>query len=131
MIVHTLHPLDAVLAEIGTLARRGRHGSMDETECSARIERIRQAVVHADIDQDGRIRDRLDVLARTLDDGSLTRDWFDTITKSIRDRVARARDSLTPDSSRLGESTSGRRYGGLTVFDGGRCDTPNDHQRSL
>lgn len=131
MVVQGLHPLDAVLAEIGTLVRRGRHGSMDETECNTRIERIRQAVIHADIDQDGRIRDRLDVLARTLDDGSLTRDWFDTITKSIRDRVARARDSLTPDVGRLDENTAGRRYGGLTVFDGGRCDTPDTHQRSL
>ncbi|ASE39374.1 hypothetical protein [Brevundimonas vesicularis] len=131
MIVYTLHPLDAVLAEIGTLVRRGRHGSMDEKECTARIERIRQGIVGADIDQDGRIRDRLDVLARTLEDGSLTRDWFDTITKSIRDRVARARDSLTPDTNRLGENRAGRRYGGLTVFDGGRCDTPDTHQRSL
>lgn len=131
MIVHSLHPLDGLLAEIGALVRRGRHGKMDEAEFTARVSRIRQGVVAADLDRDGRLRDRLDLLVRATEDGSLTRDWFDKITASIRDRVARARDSLTPDADRLGENRAGRRYGGLTVFDGGRCHTPDDHERSL
>ncbi|WEK38652.1 MAG: hypothetical protein P0Y50_08810 [Candidatus Brevundimonas colombiensis] len=131
MIVHALHPLDALLAEIGALVRRGRHGSLDEAEFALRVGRIRQAIVAADLDRDGRLRDRLDLLVRATEDQSLTRDWFDQIMGSLRDRVAFARDGLKPDPRRLGENRAGRRYGGLTVFDGGRCHTPQDHERSL
>ena len=92
MIVHALHPLDSLLAEIGALVRRARHGTLDETEFTLRVSRIRQGVVAADLDRDGRLRDRLDLLVRASEDGSLTRDWFDKITASLRDRVVFARD---------------------------------------
>ncbi|MED5536501.1 MAG: hypothetical protein VX661_01510 [Pseudomonadota bacterium] len=131
MTVYALHPLDNLLAEIGALVRRGRHGTLDEAEFTLRVSRIRQGVVAADLDRDGRLRDRLDLLVRASEDGSLTRDWFDKITLSLRARVVFARDRLKPDPERLGENRAGRRYGGLTVFDGGRCNTPQDNERSL
>lgn len=119
------NPVEMALATLGHLVRRGRASSLTPGDLATLVALLNHDLADCGADEDGLLRARLKMLWRAGRDETLTFDQFEAITSSIRRSLQKARDALNPDPSVPDAAGPGRRYGGLTVFDGGRCNTPD------
>ena len=121
MIVHTPHPVDGVLADLGTLTRRVHAGTLDEVAYLEISGRIRAELVEIDADPNGVIAARLDLLERMEEAGSLTPRAFDEAAAAIRSDLLVLRSqpmTVVPNFAVLPSGVHGRRIGRFTVIDG-------------
>lgn len=125
-----LTPLDAVLADLGMLVRRGRAGTLVEREFVVIVDRLRQGLAATAADPDGILRARLELLVRRVEDQTLTADQFEEITGSIRVRLVEHRSepmTVVPNFAVLPHGVHGRRYGRFTVIDGAASTPAETH----
>lgn len=122
------HPVDGILADLGTLVRRGRRGTLVEAEYVAITGRIHADVAALGADADGMIGARLSLLDRLREAEVLTEQVFDEITALIRVSLCRFRDAdlpTVPNFAVLPSGIHGRRIGFLTVVEGGASNHPD------
>lgn len=127
MIVHSLHPIDAILADIGMMARRAKVGTLTPSEFRAIEPRIRDGLVRTGSDPAGVVAMILDGLVLSADARDLTHPQVERACLRMRERLVRVRDGslpVVPNFAVLPTGVHGRRIGPLTVFDGGRGHTP-------
>lgn len=131
MIVHSLHPIDVVLADIGMMARRAKAGTLTPSEFRAIEPRIRDGLTTTGSDPAGVVSMILDSLVLSADARDLTHPQVERACLKMRERLIRVRDGslpVVPNFAVLPSGVHGRRIGPLTVFDGGRGHTFQPHK---
>lgn len=131
MIVHSLHPIDDVLADVGMMARRAMTGALTPAEFSAIEPRIRAGLASTGSDPAGVVGAILDSLVLRADARDLTLPEVERACWKMRERLVRVRDGslpVVPNFAVLPSGVHGRRIGALTVLDGGRAYHPQPHQ---
>lgn len=127
MIVHERHPLDGVLADLGTLVRRVLAGTLVEADYRQISDRIRSDMVELDADPDGCIARRFDLLEQAEEAGRLTPRLFRETAAAIRVALLVRRSQpmdVVPNFAVLPSGIHGRRIGRFTVIDGTASTPP-------
>lgn len=122
MIVTERHPIDGILADLGTLVRRVRAGSLNEQSYLAITHRIRAELIATAADPDGLIARRFDLLEHAEEAGSLTRRLFEETATLIRTTLQERRSqpmTVVRNFAAMPVGNHGRRLPHLTVIDGG------------
>lgn len=127
MIVHSLHPIDGILADVGMMARRAVAGTLTPTEYRAIAARIRDGVAAQGADPGGMIGAFMDALDLNADAQSITHQMVKATMDRIRGRLIRVRDGslpVVPNFAVIPHGVHGRPYDPLTAIDGGRAPDP-------
>lgn len=130
----SLHPIDAILAEVGMMARRNLAETLTIVEYIAIAGRIRRGVAEAGADPAGIIGALFDSLDLAADAQTLNRPQVAAAMNRIRLRLIRVRDGslpTVPNFDVLPHGVHGRPRPVLTVFDGGRTYPSTQHERPL
>lgn len=112
MIVTERHPLDGVLADWGSLVRRVRAQSHDETVYRQTVGRILAELAEIDPDLERRVGAALDRMEQVEEAGRMTLALFEATAREIRDAITARRFNAKPV---------------LVVIQGGRTTQPH-HQ---
>jgi hypothetical protein len=134
MTLHSLHPIDVILAEVGMMARRARSDTLTVAEYVAIAGRIRRGVAEAGADPVGMIGALLDSLDLAADARTLARPQIAAVMDRVRQRLVRVRDGslpVVPNFDVLPHGVHGRPRPVLTVFDGGLSSSSTHHERPL
>ncbi|MFC5372864.1 hypothetical protein ACFPIF_09890 [Brevundimonas faecalis] len=91
MIVTERHPLDGVLADLGSLVRRVRVGALDEEVYLFAAGRIRAELAEIDPHLAGRVSAALDQLEQVEESGRMTLGLFEVAAREIRDAITARR----------------------------------------
>lgn len=126
----TRDPIEAALAEVGMMVRRARVRTLTETEAREIERRIRIVLDEAGLDRAGTMRALLDALIGAFDSRTATFQLVEAVGDSLRKRLLVTRNACrtVPNFEVLPHGVHGRRRPALTVFDGGRGQTPNQPQ---
>lgn len=127
MALPQLNPIEVVLADLGMMVRRARARTLVPAETLAICERIVANLPATGVDPNDILKARVGLIVRGTEDETLTLDTFNEIANSIRIRLAEHRSepmTLVPNFAVLPYGVHGRETRGLTVIDGGLCDTP-------
>lgn len=130
MIVTERHPIDGILADLGSLVRRVRAQTLDETGYRQITGRIRSEMADLNADPEGIIARRFDLLELAEEAGSLTPALFEEAAAAIRAALLNQRSQAlitVPNFAVLPTGIHGHRIGGLTVIDGGRLQNTQPH----
>ncbi len=117
-----LTPVEAVMADLGMMVRKGRNGVLPFRELASTVDQMKIDLVSIGADPSGHLRARLTLLKIKAEAQTLTSDQFEEITGSIRVRLAELRSSpmpVVPNFAVLPSGVHGRRIGFLTVVEGG------------
>lgn len=96
MIVTERHPLDGVLADWGSLVRRVRAQSHDESAYRQAVARIRAELAEIDPDLARRIDAALERMEQVEEAGRMTLALFDAAAREIRDAITARRFNAKP-----------------------------------
>lgn len=130
MIVTERHPIDGILADLGSLVRRGRAGSLTAQIYRATTARILADIAATDADPSGLIAGHFEQLEEADGAGTLTTAQFEEAANAIRVELLVQRSKPLPQVPAfavLPSGIHGQRIGALTVIDGGRLHTNPSH----
>lgn len=116
------HPIDGVLADLGSLVRSVRAGTLTPQTYSCMVERICSEARELDADPHGLVSRQFDFLDAAEAEGVLTPILFEEAVSAIRQALNQHRERgmlLVPNFAVLPSGIHGRPVGRLMVIDGG------------